>query len=137
MHSAAGAPSSSRVVSGYRSVPDPDADLGPARGIGMEGPLVLGAVEQVVHRGEDVDAARLPGDHGLAQVQLPEEIVVLGGVVGEAMRTGAIGIAVGLVGALLMEQVLAAFLFGVVCFGFDDAGFKPYALIFSVDDLAE
>jgi ABC-type antimicrobial peptide transport system permease subunit len=53
---------------------------------------------------------------GIRKALGAEESTLLGGVVGEAMRTGAVGIAFGLLGALLIGRVLAAFLFGVGSF---------------------
>jgi predicted permease len=53
---------------------------------------------------------------GIRKALGAEDSRLLGGVVGEAMRIGAVGIAFGLLGTLLIGRVLAAFLFGVGSF---------------------
>jgi predicted permease len=53
---------------------------------------------------------------GIRKALGAEDSTLLGGVVGEAVRTGGVGIAFGLLGTLLMGRVLAAFLFGVGTF---------------------
>jgi ABC-type antimicrobial peptide transport system permease subunit len=53
---------------------------------------------------------------GIRKALGAEDGSLVGGVVGEATKTGAIGVGVGLVGAFWMGPVLAAYLFGVESF---------------------
>lgn len=55
---------------------------------------------------------------GIRKALGAENSTLLGGVVGEAVAMGAVGIGVGLLGTLLIGRVLAAFLFGVGSFDF-------------------
>jgi hypothetical protein len=65
---------------------------------------------------------------GIRKALGAEDSRLLSGVVGEALRIGAVGIAFGLVGTLLVGRVLATFLFGVG--SFDLLTYGGVALLF-------
>jgi putative ABC transport system permease protein len=69
--------------------------------------IVGGTARQVARRTREV---------GIRKALGAEDGKLLAGAVGEAVGTGAMGIAIGLAGAFMMAPVLAAFLFGVESF---------------------